>query len=149
MYYNVKHNTYIHIHTHIHVYRYKYMHTCIIYVYIYVYVTVYVYRYVYIYMYICIHMYNTQLFGHIWPYVEYTQIKYIALHYITLPCNVLHYIGLHLHYIHTHRDTCYQSVPCQRPHGQYAQPVAATHANIQHFLLRAQPLVQYVCKSFC
>ena len=122
-------------------------------IYIYVYVTVYVYRYIYIYihiyMYICIHMYNTQLFGHIWPYVEYTQIKYIALHYITLPCNVLHYIGLHLHYIHTHRDTCYQSVPCQRPHGQYAQPVAATHANIQHFLLRAQPLVQYVCKSFC
>ena len=56
-------------------------------------------------MYICIHMYNTQLFGHIWPYVEYTQIKYIALHYITLPCNVLHYIGLHLHYIHTHTQT--------------------------------------------
>ena len=48
-----------------------------------------------IYIYICIHMYNTQLFGHVWPYVEYMQIKYIALHYITLPCNVLHYIGLH------------------------------------------------------
>ena len=66
-------------------------------------IQIHIYIYIHIYMYICIHMYNTQLFGHIWPYVEYTQIKYIALHYITLPCNVLHYIGLHLHYIHTHR----------------------------------------------
>lgn len=59
-------------------------------------------------------MYNTQLFGHVWPYVEYTEIKYI-----TLPCNVLHYIGLHCityTYANTHTDTCYQSVPCQTPH---------------------------------